>query len=70
MNEKPGYYRYQAYILRIWQETAHSPHHFLLEEIPDGKQCGFVTLESLYNWLADSMESTPSSAEHNSGSLV
>ena len=42
---------YQAFLLRLWRETAVAPWRYLLQGVPDGQRRGFASLESLFSYL-------------------
>ncbi len=46
-----GYRQYEAYLLRLWQETADTPWRYLLESVQTGQRRGFSTLEGLFVYL-------------------
>lgn len=48
---------YQAYLLRIWQDTPNSPRRFSLEHAGTGKRYGFADLESLFSFLNQEIRS-------------
>ncbi len=42
---------YQAFLLRLWRETADAPWRVLLETAATGKRRGFASVESLFSYL-------------------
>ncbi|MBN1260631.1 MAG: hypothetical protein JXB35_08120 [Anaerolineae bacterium] len=48
--------RYQAYLLRIWQETPGAPWRILLQDATTGERSTFVDLEALLSFLQTQME--------------
>lgn len=54
---------YQAYLLRLWQETPHSPWRIWLQDVTTGQGRVFVNLESLGQFLEVRTTSSPA-ADH------
>jgi hypothetical protein len=49
---KAIYVRYQAYLLRLWQERPQTPWRASLQDAATGKRRGFADLQSLFDFLA------------------
>jgi hypothetical protein len=49
---KAIYVRYQAYLLRLWQERPQTPWRASLQDAVTGKRRGFADLQSLFDFLA------------------
>ena len=47
----PIFSHYQAYLLRLWQETPHTPWRVSLQSTVDNERFGFSSLESLFAFL-------------------
>ena len=47
----PVFTQYQAYLLRLWQETPHTPWRVSLQSTVNNERFGFSSLESLFAFL-------------------
>lgn len=47
--QQPG--RYQAYLVRLWQEHPHAPWRALAKDARTGQEFRFATLEQLFLFL-------------------
>jgi hypothetical protein len=46
-----GENRYQAYLVRLWQDTTDTPWRALARNAEDGEECRFATVEHLFLFL-------------------
>lgn len=51
--DRAVYVRYQAYLLRLWQESTHTPWRLSLQNARTGEKHGFADLEALCAFLRD-----------------
>jgi len=51
-----AYADYQAYLLRLWQETPRSPWRFGLQDAASGERYHFPDLESLQAFLTERVD--------------
>ena len=58
-----AYAQYQAYLLRLWQETPQSPWRASLQFVATGERRNFADVESLLAFLRSQIESTPGRKE-------
>jgi hypothetical protein len=56
-------YAYHAYLIRLWQEDAHSPWRATLEDPHTGERKGFADLDSLITYLKTQTDPTTPPAE-------